>query len=67
MVLYRHFKRSLPPPPLNLNDITSRRTQLAGQMVIGELDKELGIESAQLLEGAGKVVDEASAKFTVAA
>ena len=36
-------------------------------MVIDKLDEELGNGSAQPLEGAGMVVHEASAKFTVAA
>lgn len=54
-------------PPLNLNDIASRCTQLASQMAIDKPDEELGNESAQPLEIAGKVANGASAKFTVAA
>ena len=70
MVLYDRSKRRKPTPPplpLNLNDITSRCTQLAGQMVIDKLGKELGNGSALPLEVAGTVVSGARAKFTVAA
>lgn len=66
MVLYDRFKRR-EPTPLNLNDITSRRTQLSSRMVIDELDEELGNGSALPLEVAGRVGDGASAKFTVTA
>ena len=68
MVLYDCFKRREPaPPPLNLNDITSRCTQLASLMVIDKLDEELGNGSALPLEVAGTEVGGASAKFIVAA
>ena len=66
MVLYDRFKCREPTPPLYLNDITSRCTQLSDRMVIVKLE-ELGNGSVLPLEVAGRVANEASAKLTVAA